>query len=50
MTEAAGIQTHLIGMLGIFAATQQHSGSTGLDILSLTSPLSALSADLFTYS
>ena len=38
MTEAAGIQIHLIEMLAIFAATQQHSGSTGLDVLSLTSP------------
>ena len=38
MTEAAGIQIHLIEMLAIFAATQQQSGSTGLDVLSLTSP------------
>ena len=38
MTEAAGIQIHLIEMLAIFTATQQHSGSTGLDILSLMSP------------
>jgi HEAT repeat-containing protein 5 len=38
MTEAAGIQIHLIEMLAIFAATLQHSGSTGFDILSLTSP------------
>jgi hypothetical protein len=38
MTEAAGIQIHLIEMLAIFAASQQHSGSTGLDVLSSTSP------------
>jgi HEAT repeat-containing protein 5 len=38
MTEAAGIQIHLIEMLAIFAAAQQHSQSTGLDVLSLTSP------------
>ena len=39
VTEAAGIQIHLIEMLVIFAATQQHSsGSTGLDVPSLTSP------------
>ena len=38
MTEAAGIQNHLIEMLAIFAAAQQHSQSTGLDVLSLTSP------------
>lgn len=34
MTEAAGVQIHLIEMLAIFAAAQ----STGLDVLSLTSP------------
>ena len=38
ITEAAGIQVHLIEMLAIFAATQQRSGSTELDVLSLTSP------------
>ena len=37
MTEAAGIQIHLIEMLAIFAAAQQ-ARSTGLDMLSLTSP------------
>ena len=35
ITEAAAIQIHLIEMLAIFAATQQHSG---LDVLSLTFP------------
>jgi HEAT repeat-containing protein 5 len=51
MTEAAGIQIHLIEMLAIFAATQQHSGSTGLDVLSLMSPPTHClrSADLFLY-
>ena len=39
MTEAAGIQIDLIDMFPIFATTQQHSGSTGLDVLLLTSPL-----------
>jgi HEAT repeat-containing protein 5 len=38
MTEAAGIQIHLIEMLAIFAAAQQQARSTGLDMLSLTSP------------
>ena len=38
MTETAGIQIHLIEMLAIFAAAQQHSQSTGSDVLSLTSP------------
>ena len=37
MTEPAGIQIHLIEMLAIFA-TSRHSRSTGLDLLSLTSP------------
>ena len=38
ITETAGIQIHLIEMLAIFTAAQQHSLSTELDVLSLTSP------------